>query len=103
MDDEIAPILLVLSAPNKLWIEIGVARIVDLLRGVLLLFQHGLVLCRGNVLTLVGVVLERLDGFGCRSLGHDYYSLCQSSAFILEIRVATGSIAPCSDAHRRWE
>jgi hypothetical protein len=75
VDDEIAPILLVLATPDELRIEVGVARIPDLLWMLLLLFQHGLVLGRRNVLPLGLAVLERLDrlasGPGCRFLGHD--------------------------------
>ena len=62
VDDEIAPVLLVLAAPDELRIEVAVARIADLLRGLLLLFQHGLVLGRRDVLPLGLVVLERFDG-----------------------------------------
>jgi hypothetical protein len=41
VDDEIAPILLILPAPDELRIEVRVARMADLLRCLLLLFQYG--------------------------------------------------------------
>src|SRR5947199_4661012 len=87
MDDEIAPILLILPAPDELGIKVRVARIADLLRSLLLLFQHRLELRSWNVLPLVGVVLEHLDRFGGGSLGHGYCSVCQSSGFMLESRL----------------
>src|SRR5437899_1941590 len=72
MDDKIAPILLVLPAPNELRIEVGIARIADLLRRLLLFIQHRLIFGRRDILALSLVVLERLDGFCDGSLGHDY-------------------------------
>ncbi len=39
VDDEIAPVLLVLATPNKLGVKVGVAGIADLLRLLLLLFS----------------------------------------------------------------
>ena len=75
VDDEVAPVLLILPAPDELRIEVGVARIAHRLRGLLLLFQHGLVLGRRDVLPLGLVVLERFDGsWRCGFLGHDYFS-----------------------------
>jgi hypothetical protein len=57
MDDEVAPIQLVLAAPDELGIKVPVARAVDLLRVLLLFFQHGLIFGRGDVLPLGLVVL----------------------------------------------
>ena len=60
MDDEIAPVLLVLAAPDQLRIEIAIAALVGDPNGRLLLFLlDGLELRGGNVLPLVGVVRER--------------------------------------------
>ena len=75
MDDEIAPVLLILAAPDELRIEVGVAGVADLLRVLLLLFQHGLIFRRRDVLPLGLVVLEGFDGFcGCGFFGHVYFS-----------------------------
>ena len=64
VDDEIAPVLLVLAAPDELGIEVAVAAVVGHAhRVLLLLLQHGLVLGCGNILPLGLVVLERFDGF----------------------------------------
>ena len=73
VDDEVAPVLLVLAAPDELGIEVGVAGIADLLRVLLLLLQHGLILRRRDVLPLGLVVRKRFDRLlGCGFLGHDY-------------------------------
>ena len=64
VDDEVAPVLLVLAAPDELRIEIGVARILYRAWALLLLLNDGLILGRRNVLPLGLVVLERFDGFG---------------------------------------
>jgi hypothetical protein len=54
-------------------IEVGVAGVVDLLRRLLLLFQHRLKLCRRNVLPLGLVVFKGFDRFeGSGFLGHIY-------------------------------
>ena len=99
VDDEIAPVLLVLAAPDQLRIEVSVARIVDLFRVLLLLLQYGLEFSRGNVFPLGFIVREDFDRlFRCGLSGHDYFSVCQSSGVIFESRLATASIAPCSDA-----
>jgi hypothetical protein len=70
MDHEIAPVLLVLAAPDQLRIEVGVARIADLFRVLLLLLQHRLEFGRRDVFAPRLVVRERLDGLGGDSLGH---------------------------------
>src|SRR6266699_2404183 len=73
VNNEVAPVLFILAAPDELGIEVGVARVADLFRGLLLLFQHGLKLRRWDVLSLSLVMLERLDGLsGSGFLGHDY-------------------------------
>ena len=64
MDDEIAPVLLVLAAPHELRIKVGVARVANRTGLRCSALQHRLVLGRGNVLPLVVVVLEGLDGLG---------------------------------------
>src|SRR5438045_2479119 len=73
MDDEIAPVLLVLSAPDELRIEIGVT-LVTLLQGLLLVrLEEGLKLCCRDVLPLIRVVFERLDGLGGGFLSHRHF------------------------------
>src|SRR5436190_1812758 len=73
MDDKIAPILLILPAPNQLGIEVGDARIADLLRSLLLLFQYRLEFGRRDILPLGFVVLKRFDGFSCRRFSSHGY------------------------------
>ena len=63
VDHEVAPVLLILAAPDELRVEIAVAALVGNTDRVLLLLVHdGLKLRRGNVLPLVGVVHEGFDG-----------------------------------------
>ena len=57
MDDEVAPVLLILSPPDELRVEIGVTRVADLLWILLLLLKYGLKLCRRDVFPLGLVVL----------------------------------------------
>ena len=76
VDDEVAPVLLVLPAPDELGIEVGVARILYRLGLFLLFLKNGLVLGGRDVLPLGFVVLERFDGFESgRFLGHELCSL----------------------------
>jgi hypothetical protein len=94
VDDEIAPVLLVLPAPDKLGIEIGIARVAEQPRLLVLLLHDGLLLGGGDVLPLGFVVLQGLDGFSCgRFLGHDYSSLvvscAEAAAIIFSNRPAT--------------
>ena len=63
MDDEIAPVLLVLAAPDELRVEVAVAAFIGDADWVqLLLIDDGLVFRRGNILPLVSVVDEGFDG-----------------------------------------
>jgi hypothetical protein len=64
MDNEIAPVLLIFSPPDKLRIEVGVARVTKFLRFPLLILHHGLMLGGGDILPLLIGVVEGLDGFG---------------------------------------
>ena len=65
MDDEVAPVLLILAAPDELGIQVAVAPLIGNADGIgILLLQHGLVLGRGDVLPFVSVVLDRFDGLG---------------------------------------
>ena len=74
MDDEVAPILLILAAPHELRIEVCVSSVTNLLRVLLLLFQHRLKLRRRNVSPLCLVMRESLDRFcGCGFFGHGYF------------------------------
>ena len=71
VDDEVAPVLLVLAAPHELGIEIGVARVADLFGVLLLVLEDGLELGGGDVPPFGLVVGERFDGFGNGGLfGH---------------------------------
>src|SRR5436309_634899 len=64
LDNEIAPVLLILTAPDQLWIEVAVpAFVCHADRGLFLLLQHRLVLGGWNVLPLGFLVPDRLDGF----------------------------------------
>ena len=73
MDHEVAPVLLVFPAPHELWVEVGVARILQHARGGIVGLHHGLMLGGGNVLPLGLVVCERFDRLGrFASLGHAY-------------------------------
>ena len=63
VDDEVAPVLLVLAAPDELRVEVAVAALVGHAdRALLLLLQHRLVFGGRDVLARRLVVLERLDG-----------------------------------------
>ena len=86
MDNEIAPVLLILAAPDELRVEIAisidyfgavtsaVAWITNLLRCRLLLLDKRLLLDRRNILALGLVVLEGFDGFERGwFLGHDLF------------------------------
>ena len=64
IDDEVAPVLLILPPPDELGIEIRIARVADRLRLFMLLLHDRLLLGGGDVLPLGIVVLKRLDGFG---------------------------------------
>ncbi len=68
MDDEVAPVLLVLPAPDELGVEVGVAGVLQRARHLLLLLEHGPVLGGGDVLALVLRVAEGLDGLGAGGL-----------------------------------
>ena len=80
MNDEIAPILLILPAPDELGIEVAIAPLVGHADGADSPFlQYRLILGSGNILPLGLVVLEGFDGFprrnsGCVRLRHGYVS-----------------------------
>ena len=64
VDDEVAPVLLVLAAPDELGVEVGIAWVADLAWFFLLLVEDGLVLGGGDVFPLLVEVGEGLDGLG---------------------------------------
>ena len=65
VDDEVAPVLLILAAPDELRVEVAVAALVGHAhRALLVLLHDGLIFGRGDVLPLGLVVLEGLDGLG---------------------------------------
>src|SRR5439155_14094891 len=72
VDDEVAPVLFILPAPNELGVEITVAALVGNTNGMLLLLLNDRLKFRGrDVFPLVGVVDERFDGLGPGGfLGH---------------------------------
>ena len=73
MNDEVTPVLLILPAPDKLRVEVGVAVIPHFVGRGIVLFEHRLVLGGGNVFPFGVVVFEGFDGFERgRFLGHDY-------------------------------
>ena len=79
MDDEFAPVLLILPTPDELGIEVSVARILDRAGAGIVLIEHGLVLSSGDDLPLRLVVGEGLDRLGSGGLfGHCYWEICQS-------------------------
>src|SRR5688500_11380645 len=61
LDDEIAPVLVVLAAPDELRIEVGVPWIAHLFTSEVLGFEDGLMLGGRNVQPLVVGMTERLD------------------------------------------
>ena len=63
VDDEVAPVLLVFSAPDELRVEVAIAARSARASGLLFLLQDGLVFRRRDVLPLRFVVHQRLDGF----------------------------------------
>ena len=62
VDNEVAPVLLILAAPDKLWVKVGIARVANLLGLLLFLLQHGLKLRRRDVFALL-LMGEGFDGF----------------------------------------
>ena len=58
VDDEVAPVLLILAAPHELGVEVGVARVADRPRAFLLFLDKGLLLGGGDVPALGLVVLQ---------------------------------------------
>jgi hypothetical protein len=74
VDDEIAPVLLILAAPDELGIKVNIPGIPRRPWAGILLVDHGLMLGSGDVLPLRLVVLKGLDRFWCRRFpGHDYF------------------------------
>ena len=71
VDDEVAPVLLILAAPDELRVEVGVAAVFHGAGGLLLLLDDGLVLGGGDVRPPGLAVLEGFDGFeGGGLFGH---------------------------------
>src|SRR5207247_2188809 len=79
--DEVAPVLLVLAAPDELRIEVAVSALVGHAHRVLLvLSQDGLVFRSRDILALSLRVLEGLHGLaGDWFLGHGYF--CSSTVW----------------------
>jgi hypothetical protein len=74
VDDEVTPVLLVLAAPDKLRIEIGIARIPDRLGLFLLLLNYGLVLGRRNIFALGLIVCQRFNRL-VEDLSGDFFAM----------------------------
>ena len=70
VDNQVAPVLLVLAAPNQLRVQVGIAGVADLLGRRLVLLHKGLLLSRRKVLALGLVMREGFDVFGCYLGGH---------------------------------
>jgi len=93
VDDKVAPVLLVLAAPDELRIEVAVAALVGHAHRILLfLLQDGLVFGGGDVLPLGLVVLERFDRLGGGwFLCHSFYPCCP----ICLINVSFSTVLSC--------
>ena len=76
VDDQLAPVLLVLAAPDQLRVQVGVARVAHLPGGDVLLRGNGLLLDRGDVLAPGLVVGEGFDVFGAELGGHGKWGVC---------------------------
>ena len=72
VDDEVAPVLLVLSPPDELGVEVSVAWVVHLDGFLFFGPKDRLKLRRWDVLALVGLVFKGLYGLGFTFLGHGY-------------------------------
>lgn len=73
MDDEVTPVLLILTPPDELGIEVGIPQVADVLRVLHLLLQDGLLL-RGRDVFALGVrMLDGINGFRGAGgfLGHE--------------------------------
>ena len=71
VDNEIAPVLLILPTPDKLGVEIGVTWILHRPWLGIVWSEHGLMLGGGDVLPLGLVVPDRFDGLASAALlGH---------------------------------
>lgn len=65
VDNEVAPILFILSAPDELRVKVTIAPLISDAHGVLLLaLQDRLELRRGDILPLGFIVLKGLNGLG---------------------------------------
>ena len=64
VDDEVAPVLLILATPDELGIEIAVSGVAEGFGGLLLLFDKGLLLDGGDVFPLSIGVVESGDLLG---------------------------------------
>jgi cytochrome c oxidase assembly factor CtaG len=64
VDDEVAPVLLVLAAPDQLRVQVGIARVAHLLRLLLFASSTDWYSAVGMFLRFGVVVLERFDGLG---------------------------------------
>ena len=89
VDDEVAPVLLVLTTPDELRVEVGVARILHPARRFLLFLKHGLMFGGGDILPLGVVVLEGFDGFGGSPWGGFLYHFSLAQPFLDPRRVPT--------------
>jgi hypothetical protein len=68
VDDEVAPVLLVLATPDELGIEVAVSGVTEGFGGLLLLFDKGLLLDGGDVFPIGIVMVEGGDLLG-RGIG----------------------------------
>ena len=90
VDDEVAPVLLILPAPDELGIEVGVAWVADGLGILLRLLDDGLMLGGGDVFPFRLVVLEGLDGFGGGDSSHENQELGACAVSPMRMEVSAG-------------
>ena len=78
VDHQIGPVLLILTPPDQLWVQVAIAALIGQTdRALVLLAQDGLVLRRGDVHPVgvrMGNGLNGLVGWFIFLFGHDEYS-----------------------------
>ena len=90
VDDEVAPVLLILPAPDELGIEVGIPRVADLFGILLFLLDKGLLLGGRDVLPLRLIVLEGLDRFGGGDSSHENQELGACAVSPMRMEVSAG-------------
>src|SRR5437867_7153754 len=95
MHDEVAPVLLVLAAPDELRVEVTVTPFIrDTNRALCFLLHHRLIFGGGDILAPRFVVLEGDDSLGVFAVGffgHDYFRSGRTSRTASASCFAVGS------------